>query len=61
MMVGIGGVRSRLTERSFHCNGLSSVRRSQGFERYVNPSNGGRGVDVITGQVWYKPSRRGRE
>ena len=58
-VVGTGGVRSRLTKGSFHRDELAADLDSQGFEWYVNPSNGGRRVDMITREMWYKSSRRG--
>jgi hypothetical protein len=61
MIVRIGGVRSRLTRRSFHRNKLSFIRNAQGLKRDIDPSNSSRGVDMITGEVWDKSSRRGRE
>lgn len=60
-IVGIGGVRSRLTGRSFSGSKLSIVNDPQGFERYIDPSNGSRRVDMVTRKVWYETSRRGGE
>jgi hypothetical protein len=58
-VVGTGGVRSRLTKKLFYGDELAAVLDLQGFERYVNPFNGGRRVDMITREMWYKSSRRG--
>lgn len=60
-VIGTGGTRSRLIERSFRCNELSVVYNPQGFEGYIHPSNGSRRVDMVTREVRYKSSRRGGE
>jgi len=60
-IIGTGGTRSRLTERSVHHDELSTVRNIQAFEGYVHPSDGSRRIDVVTGEVWYKPPGRGSE
>lgn len=60
-IVGTGGVRSRLTAQSVYRGKLSKIHDPQGFERYVNPSNGDRRVNVVTGEVWYESPGRGRE
>jgi hypothetical protein len=51
-VVGTGGVRSGLTKRLFHGDELATVLDSQSFEKYINPSYGGRRVDIITGEMW---------
>ena len=54
-------MRSRLTGRSVYRGKLPKIHDPQGFERYVNPSNGGRRVDVVRGEVRYESPGRGRE
>ena len=61
IIVGIGGVRSRLTGRSFHRDKQSVVHDPQGFERDINPSNSNRRVNMVTREVWYKSPGRGGE
>ena len=61
MIVGIGGVRSRLTGRLFYYSKLSIVRDAQGFERDVDPSDCGSRIYMVTREVRYKSSGRGRE
>lgn len=59
IIVGIGGVRSRLTGRSFHRDKQPIVYDPQGFKRDIDPSNSSRRVNMVTREVWYKPPGRG--
>ena len=61
MIVGTGGVRSRLAGGSFYRSKLTIVYDPQCFERDINPFNGSRRVDMVTRKVWDESSRRGRE
>lgn len=60
-IIGTGGTRSRLAERSVHHDELSTACNPQTFEGYIHPSDGSRRIDMVTGEVWYKSSRRGSE
>lgn len=55
-VVGTGGMRSRLTGRSPHRDGIRTTYNSQGLERYVDPSNGSRRIDMVMREMWYKSS-----
>lgn len=61
MIVGIGGVRSKLNRRSFRRDKQPVAHDPQGFERDINPSNSSRRVNMVTREVWYEPPGRGGE